>query len=85
MQILSVEAIHASEVRKLRRLKVWTAGNERCTGMPAATQAVYDGEEVTIQTGYNTATLFGAAAGSEAYDEPLTTLQSVNIANLLPV
>jgi hypothetical protein len=41
--------------------------------MPAATQAVYDGEEVTTQAGYNTA--FGAAAGSEAYDEPLTTLK----------
>jgi hypothetical protein len=25
--------------------------------MPAATQAVYDGEEVTMQAGYNTATL----------------------------
>jgi hypothetical protein len=41
--------------------------------MPAATQAVYDGEEVTMQAGYNTATLL-ATAGSEAYDEPLTTL-----------
>lgn len=85
LQIHSVEARHASEVRRLRGLKGWITGNERGAGMPAATQAVYNGEEVTMQAGYNTATLFGAAAGSEAYDEPLTTLQAVNIANLFIV
>ncbi len=53
--------------------------------MPAATQAVYDGEGVTMQAGYNTASLFGAAAGSEAYDEPLTTQQVVDIANIFIV
>jgi hypothetical protein len=37
--------------------KGWITGNERGAGMPAATQAVYDGEEVTMQAGYNTATL----------------------------
>jgi hypothetical protein len=37
---------HASEVRRLRGLKGWITGNERGAGMPAATQAVYDGEEV---------------------------------------
>jgi hypothetical protein len=51
--------------------------------MPAATQAVYDGEEVTKQV--IIPLRFGAAAGSEAYDEPLTTLQAVNIANLFIV
>jgi hypothetical protein len=34
---------------------------------------------------YNTAALFGAAAGSEAYDEPLGTQQVVDIANLFIV
>ena len=85
LQIHSVKARHASEVRRLRGLKGWITGNERGAGIPAATQAVYDGEQVTTQAGYNTATLFGAAAGSEAYDEPLTTAETVTIANLFIV
>jgi hypothetical protein len=85
LQIHSVEARHASEVRRLRGLKGWITLNERGAGMPAATQAVYDGEQLTIQAGYNTATLFGANAGSEAYDEPLTTQETVTIANLFIV
>lgn len=85
LQIHSVEARHASEVRRLRGLKGWITNDERGAGMPAETQAVYDGEQVTMQAGYNTATLFGAAAGSEAYDEPLTTAQVVTIANLFIV
>ena len=82
LQIHSVEARHASEVRRLRGLKGWITGNNRGTGMPEPTQPVYNGEEVTVQAGYNTATLFGANAGSESYDEPLTTEQTVAIANL---
>ena len=85
LQIHSVEARHASEVRRLRGLKGWITLNERGAGMPAATQAVYDGEQLTIQAGYNTAALFGAAAGSESYDEPLTTQETVTIANLFIV
>lgn len=85
LQIHSVEARHASEVRRLRGLKGWITGNERGAGMPPATQASYDGEQITIQAGFNTAALFGAAAGSEAYDEPLTTQQVVDIANVFIV
>jgi len=85
LQIHSVEARHASEVRRLRGLKGWISNAERGAGMPAATQAVYDGEGVTIQAGFNTASAFGAAAGSEAYDEPLTTQQVVDIANIFIV
>jgi len=85
LQIHSVEARHASEVRRLRGLKGWITGNQRGAGMPAPTQGVYDGEEKTDQAGYNTAALFGADAGTEAYDEPLTTQQSVDIANLFIV
>jgi hypothetical protein len=58
---------------------------KRGAGMPGATQAVYDGEEVTIQAGFNTALLFGAAAGSEAYDEPLTGAEAAAIASLFIV
>lgn len=85
LQIHSVEARHASEVRRLRGLKGWITGNERGAGMPAATQPAYNGEEVTVQAGYNTAALFGAAAGSESFDEPLTTAESVTIANVFIV
>lgn len=85
LQIHSVEARHASEVRRLRGLKGWITGNQRGAGMPVATQASYDGEEVTTQAGYNTATLFGAAAGSEAYDEPLSTQATITIANVFIV
>ena len=88
LQIHSVEARHASEVRRLRGLKGWITGNRRGAGMPEATQAVYDGEQETMQAGFDTANtvgLFGADAGSEAFDEPLTTQQSVDIANLFIV
>jgi hypothetical protein len=85
LQIHSVEARHASEVRRLRGLKGWITLNQRGTGMPAATQPVYDGEQLTVQAGYNTATLFGADAGSEAYDEPISTATAVSIANIFIV
>lgn len=85
LRIHSVEARHASEVRRLRGLKGWITGSERGAGMPEATQPVYNGEELTIQAGYNTATLFGAAAGSEAYDEPITGAEAVAIASLFIV
>lgn len=84
LQIHSVEARHASEVRRLRGQKGWIVGNDR-GGLPDAAQAVYDGEQVTTQAGFNTAALFGAGAGSESFDEPLTTQQSVDIANLFIV
>lgn len=84
LQIHSVEARHASEVRRLRGQKGWIVGNDR-GGLPEAAQAIYNGEEVTIQAGYNTATLFGAAAGSESYDEPITGETAVSIASLFIV
>jgi hypothetical protein len=84
LQIHSVEARHASEVRRLRGQKGWIVGNDR-GGLPEAAQAVYDGEQTTSQAGFNTAGLFGASAGSESFDEPLTTQQTVTIANLFIV
>jgi hypothetical protein len=83
LQIHSVEARHASEVRRLRGEKGWITGN---TSAPApAAQAVYDGEQNTNQAGYDTSALFGAGAGSEAFDEPLSTNDTVAIANLFIV
>jgi rubrerythrin len=84
LQIHSVEARHASQVRRMRANKGWIeladGGN-----MPAATNPVYAGEDNTIQAGYNTATAFGAAAGSAAYDEVLSGTDAQTIASLFIV
>ncbi len=85
LQIHSVEARHASEVRRIRGLKGWIVQNNRGTGMPEATQPVYDGEQVTMQAGFDTSNAFGADAGTEAYDEPITGEQAVSIASLFIV
>ena len=53
--------------------------------MPSATNPVYAGEDNTNQAGYNTATLFGAAAGSAAYDEILSGSDAQAIASLFIV
>jgi len=84
LQIHSVEARHASMVRRIRQQKGWIEGNDG-GAMPSQTNAVYAGEDLTVQAGFNTATKFGAAAGSAAYDEILTTDQSKLIANLFIV
>ncbi len=72
LRIHSVEARHASEVRRLRGQKGWITGNQ--TDVPAL-QAVYDGE----QTANGTAT---SAEAAEAFDEPLTMDQVNAIAGL---
>jgi Ferritin-like domain len=83
LQIHSVEARHASQVRRMRANKGWIeldGGN-----MPPATNPVYAGEQNTNQAGFNTATAFGAAAGSAAYDEILTGSEAQTIASLFIV
>lgn len=87
LQIHSVEARHASEVRRLRGLKGWILGNQRGDGMPEATQPVYNGEENVMQAGFNTSTVLDipAGAGSESFDEPLTRDQATAIASLFIV
>ena len=84
LQIHSVEARHASEVRRLRGQKGWIIRNDR-GGLPVQAQPVYNGEENTNQAGFNTAALFGVDAGTESFDEPLTTQETVTIANLFIV
>lgn len=83
LQIHSVEARHASEVRRIRGLKGWISND--VSGLNAAFDPSYAGEGVTTQAGFDTAAQFGAAAGSESFDEPLTTAQSVAIANIFIV
>ncbi len=84
LQIHSVEARHASEVRRLRGIKGWITGNERGVGMPAATQAIYDGEENVEQGGVDVTTItdIGNDGVTEAFDEPLNRHEVLAIAGL---
>jgi hypothetical protein len=86
LQIHSVEARHASQVRRLRGLKGWIPGNDE-GGHPEIADPVYAGEGQTVQAGFNTANVTGipAIAGSESFDEPLTGPQATDIASLFIV
>ncbi len=90
LQIHSVEARHASEVRRIRELKGWITRDERGAGMPEQTQAVYMGEENVIQLGANVSSFApdgsdALDAASESYDETITGDQAVAIASLFIV
>lgn len=80
LTIHSVEARHASEVRRLRGLKGWITGNSR-DDLPSFTQGIYDGEDNVMQGGVDvsalslTASNGGTAAATQAFDEPLTKAQ----------
>lgn len=84
LTIHAVEAEHAAKVRRLRNQKGWITGSSR-GDLPAFTQAIYDGEDNTIQAGINVASLSstsangGISAATEAWDEPLTKEQVVAI------
>ncbi|MBC7886927.1 MAG: ferritin-like domain-containing protein [Ferruginibacter sp.] len=86
LNIHSVEARHASHVRQMRKarganVKPWITGKD--TGIGAAVQASYNGEDLTTQAGVNIVNINGfnisAAAASEAFDETLTKDQVVAI------
>jgi hypothetical protein len=77
LQIHSVEARHASQVRRMRGQKGWvTGGTAASNGLPAAFDPIYAGEANTVQGGEELAGLFGSFGGpqavQEAFDEPLT-------------
>lgn len=94
LQIHSVEARHASQVRRLRAKlgldannKGWISADSRGT-LPAPTQAVYNGENNLSQGGIpdiNTITTVGSAAIYEAFDEPLSEADTLAIASLFIV
>ncbi|MDZ4722538.1 MAG: ferritin-like domain-containing protein [candidate division Zixibacteria bacterium] len=75
LQIHSVEARHAAEVRRFRGLKGWITGNQN--DVPTI-NAVYAGEENRTQAGVE---LPNTSAASEAFDEPLTRAQVMAIAD----
>lgn len=80
LSIHSVEARHASQVRRIRGKKGWINGSNR-EDLPAFTQGIYDGEDNVIQLGLTITSLSaagdngGATAATEAWDEPLTKAQ----------
>jgi len=91
LQIHSVEARHASQIRRLRGQRGWITGNDR-GGLPAFTQAIYDGEQNTTQGGVNITT-FAATNGpaltangaTQSFDEIITGDQAVSIASIFIV
>lgn len=82
LSIHSVEARHASEVRRLRGKKGWITGKSR-DDLPAFTQGIYEGEDNTMYAGLD-ANAFGNGNGGigavqEAFDEPLTKAEVLAI------
>ena len=77
LQIHSVEARHASQVRRMRGSKGWITQSQN--NLPMEFAGIYGGstpESNTVQGGVNLAGMFGQyggdAAVTEAFDEPLT-------------
>ncbi len=77
LRIHSVEARHASEVRRLRGKNGWITGNT--TDIPGAS-AVYAGEDNVVQGGVDVSQFVSVKAATEAFDEPLTKDQVLAIA-----
>lgn len=87
LNIHSVEARHASHIRQMRLangfgdVKPWITGKE--TGIGPAVQPSYNGEENKVQAGVNivgiNGTSISADDATEAFDEPLTAEQVLDI------
>lgn len=89
LQIHSVEARHASQVRRLRTkrdldtAKGWITGESRGT-LPPVTQGVYNGEQNTVHAGIDVTTVTSVPVEGvqEAWDEPLSKEAVLAIASL---
>ncbi len=80
LQIHSVEARHASMIRRLCREKGWITGS---MGTPAA---VYEGKDNVTQGGVDVKTLgYSDAVATQAFDEPLAPDKVLAIAGLFIV
>jgi len=85
LQIHSVEARHASEVRRLRNQKGWITNASTDV---SALQPIYAGENNTTQGSVEVAALsidVPASSVTEAFDEPLTSEQVLAIASMFMV
>ena len=87
LRIHAVEARHAAHIRQMRRargaqVKPWITGKD-LGGLPAATAAIYAGEENTTQGGVEITNINGMSISmddaTEAFDEPLTEQQVLAI------
>ena len=90
LQIHSVEARHASQVRRMRGEKGWITNSENT--LPSQFAAIYGGatpESNTVQGGVDLAGKFGSFGGNgavtAAFDEPLTMDEVLNIASIFIV
>lgn len=90
LQIHSVEARHASQVRRMRGEKGWITRSNNT--LPSAFAPIYGGstpESNLVQGGVNLSGLFGAVGGddavTEAFDEPLTMDEVLAIGGLFIV
>lgn len=84
LQIHSVEARHASEVRRMRGNRGWiTYAGDSNTGVQAVTP-VYKGEGNTMQAGINVVNVTAVEPINitESFDEPLTKEEVTAIASL---
>ncbi|SMO76006.1 ferritin-like domain-containing protein [Fodinibius sediminis] len=83
LQIHSVEARHASQVRRMRGSKGWITQDNGIEGVSQA-DAVYAGEDSTTQAEANVTavTEIDANGITEAWDEPLTMDQVNSVASL---
>lgn len=77
LQIHSVEARHAAQVRRMRNQKGWISAANTDV---AALAAVYAGDAETTQAGVPTSAFVNAQAASEAFDEPLSQQAVLDIA-----
>ena len=82
LQIHSVEARHASQIRRIRGSKGWITQAEN-TSAPAA-DAVYAGEGQTTQLGVDVTSVssVGSDGITESFDEPLDQMAVLDIAGL---
>ncbi len=78
LTIHSVEARHASEVRRLRGETGWIPNADPMA--PAALRAVYSGEGNTTQLTVDVGAFLGVKHGTESFDEPLSRADVLAIA-----
>lgn len=87
LRIHSVEARHASEVRRLRGEQGWIPFEKPIQGFEMATQPIYAGEAEVMQGGVDVRTITDVAEEeiTESFDEPLTMDEVEAIATLFIV
>ena len=85
LQIHSVEARHASQIRRIRGSKGWITQDENTTAAAAA--AVYTGEGQVTQLGVDVTSISQVDSDgiTESFDEPLDRMAVLDIAGLFIV